>query len=77
MIHFINLTSRVINKLYIVEIIKKPSKYYIHMSNNRIDGSILFGCGGIDSKHNIIEICETKNKPDYDIITNLIKINFV
>ena len=35
--HFINLTSRVINKLHIIEIIKKPNKYEIHMNTNDIN----------------------------------------
>ena len=71
--HFINLTSCVINKLHIIEIIKKPYKYNIHMSNNGIDGNLIFGSGGISSNNNIIEICEKNNKQDYDIITDLIK----
>ena len=78
--HFIKLTSTVINKFHIIEIIKKPNKYYIHMSNNNINGNIngymLAGSGNInghlDIKHNIIEICETYNKKDYDTITDLI-----
>lgn len=55
--HFINLTSTVINKFHIVEIVKKPSKYFIHMSNTELNA--------INSKSNIIEICETKNTQDY------------
>ena len=73
---FINLSSRIINKLHIIEIIKKPTKYYIHMTNNDIDGFMLCGSGGIITNHNIIEICEKDNKLDYDIITTEItKIN--
>ena len=34
--NFINLTSCVINKLHISEIIKKPGNYNIHMSNSDI-----------------------------------------
>ena len=34
--HFINLTYTVLNKFHIVEIIKKPSKYFIHLSNSVI-----------------------------------------
>jgi hypothetical protein len=71
--HFINLTSRVINKLHIVEIIKKPNTYYIYMSNSQLNGSFLFASGGIDTKHNIIKICEKNDKKDYDTITDLIK----
>ena len=70
--HFINLTSHVINKLHIIEIIKTPSKYSIYMINNTIDGFCLFSSGTIFSTYNIIEICEKKNKLDYDTITDLI-----
>ena len=71
--HFINLTSRVINKLHIVEIVKQPNKYEIHMSNNSIHGSFFFASGGLETDHNIIEICEKKDKQDYETITALIK----
>ena len=70
---FINLTSRVINKLHIIEIIKKPRKYYIHMSNINMDGYILFSNGVLGTNKNIIEICKKNNKKDYDTITDLIK----
>jgi len=71
--NFINLTSRVINKLHIVEIIKKPNKYKIYMTNISINGIILFSNGTLGTNHNIIEICEKKDKKDYDIITDLIR----
>lgn len=74
--HFINLTTRVINKLHIIEIIKHPNKYEIHMSNNSIDGFLLFSSGSVDTKNNIIEICNTKNKQDYETITKLLKTAF-
>lgn len=74
--HFINLTTRVINKLHIIEIIKHPNKYEIHMSNNSIDGFLLFSSGSVDTKNNIIEICNTKNKQDYETITELLKPAF-
>ena len=69
---FIKLSSKIINKFHIVEITKKPSKYYIHMSNTNIDGFFLFGSGGIINEKNIIEICEKQNKPDYETITRFI-----
>lgn len=69
---FIHLSSRVINKLHIVEIIKNPSKYLIHMSS---DGCLIVGGGAVHSKSNIIEICKTKNRQDYDNITHWIKKN--
>ena len=69
---FIHLSSRVINKLHIVEIIKNPSKYLIHMSNS-CDGYLIVGGGAVHSRSNIIEICKTKNRQDYDNITQWIK----
>ena len=72
--HFINLTSRVINKLHIIEIIKQPNSYEIHMSNNKIDSFFIIGSGGATTISNIIEICEKKNKQDYDTITDLINV---
>ena len=71
--HFIYLTTRVINKLHIIEIIKHQKKYDIHMSNNSINGFMLFSSGNLRTSNNIIEICEEKNKQDYDTITDLIK----
>ena len=71
--HFINLTSRVINKLHIIEIIKHPNKYVIHMSNNSIDGFLFFTSGTLHTNQNIIEICNIKNKQDYETITELLK----
>ena len=71
--HFLNLTTCVINKLHIIEIIKKPSHYSIYMSNPSINGFILFSSGRVETTHNIIEICEKKSKPDYDAITDFIR----
>jgi hypothetical protein len=71
--HFINLSSRVINKLHIIEIIKQPNLYEIHMNNKRTDGVLFFASGAFESENNIIEICKNKDKHDYDVITDLIK----
>jgi hypothetical protein len=73
---FINLTSRVINKLHIVEIVKRPNKYEIHMSNSSIDGFLIFAGGGLNTKHNIIEICNKKDKQDYETLTDFMKHTF-
>jgi len=69
---FINLSSIVINKFHITEIVKKPSKYFIYMTNSSIEGIIFNYGGGISTKHNIIEICEKDNQPDYKTITEWI-----
>ena len=71
--NFIKLTSMVLNKLHITQIIQQQSKYYVYMTSNNINGFILFSSGSLTSNHNMIEICETKNKQDYDIITDFIK----
>ena len=70
---FINLTSRILNKLHIIEIKKTPNKYFIHMSNNSINGLILCASGGVTTSRNIIEICEQKHNRDYHIITDVLK----
>lgn len=73
MSHFINLSSRIVNKLHIVEIIKKESKYLICMSNTKIDSFHILGSGGVESESNIIEICEKKNQEDYNNIKKFIE----
>ncbi len=73
---FINLTSRVINKSHIVEIIKHPNKYDIHMSNLNLYGFTIFAIGSLTNNPNIIEICNKNNKQDYDTITEFIKNEF-
>ena len=74
--HFINLTSRVINKAHIVEIIKQPNKYEIHMSNPTINGLLFCSSGFVNTNHNVIQICKTNDKEDYETITKLIKLEF-
>ena len=43
------------------------------MSNHRINGFLLFSSGSFDTNHNIIQICNQKDKEDYETITKLIK----
>ena len=73
MTNFIRLSSRLINKLHIVEIIHKPNKYCIHMSNFKLDGFILLSTGWMDTTNGLIEICEKNDKKDYDTISELFK----
>jgi hypothetical protein len=70
---FINLSSCLINKLHIVEIIKQPSKYSIYLTNSHFSGAMFVASDHISSTSNIIEVCENKNPQDYKIITNWIK----
>ena len=71
--HFIKLTSCVINKLHIIEILRRPNKYYVYMSNSQINGAMIFTAGSIRIRSNIIKICEKDNKQDYDTITRFIE----
>ncbi len=43
MSHFIRLSTRVINKSHIVDIITTPNKYSISMDYNYITGTFFFG----------------------------------
>jgi hypothetical protein len=70
--NFINLTSRIINKMHIIQIIKLPNKYEIHMNKNNINGVIIYGSGGFSTSDCIINICNLKNKKDYETITGFI-----
>jgi hypothetical protein len=71
---FLNLTSCVLNKLHVVEIVKRPpNKYRIYMSNSKLSGFTIFGAGGLNTECNVIEICEKENKEDYIKITDWIR----
>jgi hypothetical protein len=72
MSHFIKLTTVVINKSHIIGITIKPKIYEILITNYNIDGFILFATGLIDVRNNVIKICETQNKEDYETITKWI-----
>ena len=71
--HFIKLSTCVINKLHISHIIQQPNKYYLYMSNPNISGFSIFSLGILSSSITTVEICEKKNKADYDVITKFIK----
>lgn len=68
-----NLSSIVINKLHITEIVKKPGKYFIYMNNSSMDGFCMFASGRISTTYNIIEICKTNNQSDYKVVRDWIK----
>ena len=72
MSHFIKLTTVVINKSHIIGITIKPKIYEILITNYIMDGILLFGTDFIDVRNNIIKICETQNKQDYETITKWI-----
>ena len=52
--HFINLSSCIINKLHIVQILKTPDKYKVYMVNNSINGYLILGGGLLNTSHHII-----------------------
>ncbi len=69
---FIKLTSMIINKAHIVEIVKKPTQYHIYMGNNVADGCWIFGFGIMKTHYNMIEICSVKQPIDFKKITEWI-----
>jgi hypothetical protein len=69
---FIKLTSVIINKAHIVEIVKKPTQYHIYMSNNVTDGCWILAFGIIKTHYNVIEICSVKQPIDFKKITEWI-----
>jgi len=70
---FIKLSTRLINKAHIIGITKAPQRYIIEMTNSERGGWYLFGVGYWWSNTNLISICETHNKQDYEIIKKYIK----
>lgn len=73
--HFINLTGCVINKLHIIDIIKTPNKYCIHLASNSFSGQVLLSFGYVTTYNTTLELCETKDKADYDKITEFINVD--
>lgn len=69
---FINLSSIVINKLHITEIVKTPGKYSIYMTNSSVNGIFSFVLGKLYTTYNIIEICQIHHREDYKTITEWI-----
>ena len=74
MSRFLKLTSIIINKNYIQHInLAEKDKIYMHIIANEVNGTILFGSGGIDSHNTKIEVCKIKQSTDYEIVNNWIK----
>ena len=69
---FIKLTSKIINKSHIVEISIVPGKYFVYMNDKMITGSFILSNGSISTDYNMFEICENKNKQDFETITKFI-----
>lgn len=66
--YFIRLSNMILNKSHILCIEKKPTKYFIVMNFNNLQGGIIFGNGELSSESVKIEVCEEKNPTDYEII---------
>jgi hypothetical protein len=68
--NFIKITSRVINKRYIVEIIKREGRYSIYIDNRSKKDKFILSKENMGRGENIIEVNDIDNKEDYDNITN-------
>lgn len=73
MTNFIKLSSMVINKLHITQIIQEQNKYHVFLTRQYNRGFMIWGSGAFTSQFTMIEICETKHKQDYNIITEFIE----
>jgi hypothetical protein len=73
MTRFIKLTSTIINTAHIKKIMIEADKYFVHLSDQNINGS-KFGWSGyyILSSDSKIEICKEKNIADYTIMNTWI-----
>ena len=71
--HFLNLSSRAINRRHIIEIVKRPYEYEILLNCATINGVVLFSNGGITTLYNTITVSSQSNKKDYDKISRWIK----
>ena len=69
---FIKLSTMVINTSAIKNIRIDKNKYFINFISTDINGTILFGSGGISTDDDSISVCEIKNPQDYKIITDWI-----
>ena len=73
MTRFLKLTSIIINTAKIVTIDVLPTKYTICMSNQKIDGWLLFTSGAVESYNTKIEVCENKHPDDYQTVKEWIR----
>jgi len=73
MTRFLKLTHIIINTAKIVTIDVLPTKYTIRMSDQTIDGWLLFTSGSVESKNTKIEVCENKDPIDYQVVKEWIR----
>ena len=67
MTRFIKLTSTIINTAHIKKIMIHADTYYLHLSDQNINGSNYLS-GYVYTSNSIIQICKEKNITDYTIM---------
>jgi hypothetical protein len=70
---FLKLTKRIINTRYISRIDIEPTGYKIKLMTNEIYGVWVCGGGALGSIKSDINLCKTKDKMDYEIVTQWLK----
>lgn len=72
MCRFIKLTKFIINTRHIVYIKKKDDLFHLHLHNHHMNGLMMFGSGGFDSKDYVVTICKDDKTKDYAIMNSWI-----
>ena len=66
MIKFIKFSFTVINVFYIKQIDIQPSKFIVHLNDNKIKGNYnILKFGDVSSQNSKIEICNKTHPNDY------------
>ena len=71
---FIKLSTLIINTQQISHIYIEPNKYKIYMMSSKLlNGTFLFGGGGINTDEKYFEVCKEKHRSDYHIVSEWIR----
>ena len=76
MSRFLHFSKYVINTAHIAYISKKPTSYVIHFVDQRVDGFLIFGGGGVShfsSTNTQITYCKQADPDDYAKLEQWIK----
>ena len=73
MTRFLKLTNMIINTAKIVTIDVLPTKYTIRMSDQKMDGWLLFTSGSVESKNTEINVCKTEHPIDYQVVKEWVR----
>lgn len=74
--NFLKLNRVIVNMSHIVRIDIYPTKYTMIIGNHHLHGGFIAGSGTIDTYVNKLEICQTINPSDYQIVKEWVeKIN--